>query len=389
MPFVRIARAPAGLRAAAIEYRARQIADPIERLRFLRTAASGQSRTGSIATGCIRIACLISVIVLACLFAAPLHKASSSNVTPARVSKVAPVAPTASPDVWIVEQRADFDLYSNGLRIENEFAVSGEPRLDFPVYSHDKGDQPAARGTEPAGVVFHSTESDQAAFVPSQARALTRIGRNLLQYVRSRQSYHFVIDRFGRVYRIVRETDKANHAGHSVWAGRQGALLNLNASFLAVAFEARTSAESPLNKAQIHSARLLTEMLRGAYRLDPSSFVTHAQVSVNPSNMRIGYHTDWATGLPFDALGLPDNYSEKIGSVALFGFGYDTNFVNAMGGTPWPGLLAASEETEHAAAGAGFSPVRYRKQLQQRYKRIMHAQLRMPEGSQHEDQPKH
>jgi hypothetical protein len=36
--------------------------------------------------------------------------------------------------------------------------------------------------------------------------------------------------------------------------------------------------------------------------------VVHAQVSINPGNRRIGWHTDWGAGFPFREIGLPDNY---------------------------------------------------------------------------------
>jgi N-acetyl-anhydromuramyl-L-alanine amidase AmpD len=45
---------------------------------------------------------------------------------------------------------------------------------------------------------------------------LKRIGESLLAYVRRKQAYNFVIDRFGRVYRVVPESDAANHAGNSI-----------------------------------------------------------------------------------------------------------------------------------------------------------------------------
>jgi hypothetical protein len=270
-------------------------------------------------------------------------------------------------------------LYSNGLRIENEFAVSGEPRSSFPVYRQHT-DEPAAWRTGPVGVVFHSTESDRVPFAESHVGSLKRIGHELLRFVRNHGSYHFVIDRFGRVYRVVRETDKANHAGNSVWADRNGSLINLNASFLGVAFEAQTGAADALSAAQVHSGRLLTDMLRSVYRLDPTNFVTHAQVSVNPSNLRIGYHTDWATGLPFGALGLPDNYGATVPSVAEFGFEYDRAFLQAMGDEPWTGLHAAREAIDRAAVAEGLSPREYRRRLQERYKRIWYALQRVQEG---------
>ena len=54
----------------------------------------------------------------------------------------------------------------------------------------------------------------------------------------------------------------------------------------------------------MHAARILTEMLRGKYHIPASNCVTHAQVSVNPDNMLVGYHTDWAGNFPFLDIGL-------------------------------------------------------------------------------------
>ena len=371
------ARVPGGLRAAGIEWTARQITDPVERLRFLRKAAARPSRLAVAGRVCGRIGWLTAVVAFAVLLTSPLPQASSSGAVRPRTAGETPAGSAGV--VWAVERTAAFDLYSNGLRIENEFAASGERLGSFPVYRHDS-DEPAAWRSGPVGVVFHSTESDRVPFAESHAGSLKRIGRELLHFVRKHGSYHFVIDRFGRVYRIVRETDKANHAGNSIWADRNGSVINLNASFLGVAFEAQTGAADALNAPQVHAGRLLTDMLRSVYRLDAANFVTHAQVSVNPSNLRIGYHTDWAAGLPFEALGLPDNYGATVPSVAQFGFYYDQAFLQAMGGTPWAGLHAAREDADRAADAAGLSPREYRRRLQERYKRIWHARARVQEG---------
>jgi len=40
---------------------------------------------------------------------------------------------------------------------------------------------------------------------------------------------------------------------------------------------------------------MLTDMLRKRYGIPAGNCVTHAQVSVNPSNLLIGYHIDWAS----------------------------------------------------------------------------------------------
>jgi len=54
---------------------------------------------------------------------------------------------------------------------------------------------------------------------------------------------------------------------------------------------------------------MLTRMLRSRYSIAAENCVTHAQVSVNPSNMQLSYHVDWAAAFSFAALGLPDNYA--------------------------------------------------------------------------------
>jgi hypothetical protein len=378
---------PGRLRASAIEWRARQIDDPLQRLRYLRRTAGRPSPYGRLASSwkhwtwrTIPIAGLAAILML------PSDTASKARPVRTAAVNAASGAPTAPPDIWPVEQSPRFDLFSNGLRIENEFAIANEPRRRFPIYRHQAAtsDDPTEWRSEPVGVVFHSTESHQVPFAPTEVRSLKRIGRNLLEYVRSQRSYHFVVDRFGRVYRIVHETDRANHAGKSIWSDKNGAYVNLNSSFLSVAFESQTEAVNPLNPAQLHAARILTEMLRSRFKLDAANFVTHAQVSVNPANMRIGYHTDWATGFPFRELGLPDNYAQDVPSVALFGFEYDDTFLNALGGLPWAGLAGADLAIGRAAEAARLSPTQYRKALQQRYRRIINAQSRMNEESQDE-----
>jgi hypothetical protein len=205
------------------------------------------------------------------------------------------------------------------------------------------------------GIVYHTTESLQAPFEPSQNTVLKRVSESVLEYVRRRRAYNFLIDRFGRVYRIVRESDAANHAGHSIWADDSSIYVNLNDSFLGVSFEAETGSLR-VNPAQVRAGAILTEMLRSRYRINPLNCVTHAQVSVNPSNYQIGYHTDWASSFPFERLGLPDNYARPLPSLTLFGFEYDSAFVDRVG----PRLAEAAHQSLAAE----------RKPLRQRYLRM-------------------
>ena len=233
-----------------------------------------------------------------------------------------------------------------------------------------------AAGTEPAGIVYHATESHIVEFSAGRNRALRAASFGLLEYVRRRRSYHFVVDRFGGVHRVVLESDAADHAGRSVWADPDRVYLNLNDSFLAIALETRndgTGALPPVTAAQIHATRVLTEMLRSRYRLRPENCVTHAQVSVNPTNRRIAYHTDWAAHLPFDQLGLPDNYAQPLPSVFLFGFGFDSLLDDPRVPGLWKGLRAAEARIRQDASARESAPGPYRALLQRQYKDFVRA----------------
>jgi hypothetical protein len=109
------------------------------------------------------------------------------------------------------------------------------------------------------------------------------------------------------------------------------------------------------------------------------NFVTHAQVSVNPLNMKISPHTDWARDFPFAALGLPDNYAVAPASVYAFGFGYDDLFLKISGGG-WKGLGLAEEQLARQAAQTGATPARHRAMLQHRYKDIAAALKEQSDG---------
>lgn len=280
----------------------------------------------------------------------------------APVRHAAPLAAPGVQTVWQVEEKNGIEVYSNGLRIDNRSAVSNHPRsyLAFPAAENGV----PVRRSQPAGIVFHSTESQIAPFEAGHNQALKKIGESLLDYIRRRRSYHFLIDRFGRVYRVVAEGDAADHAGYSVWADDASVYINLNESFLGVAFEARMDSargEPAATPAQTRSGLMLVEMLRARYRIPAANCITHAQVSVNPSNMRVGYHIDWAEGFPFAELGLPDNYTAALPSVWVFGFQSDPALLPA-------GSQAGESILSRRAAALSLNPAVYRKRLHQQYR---------------------
>jgi hypothetical protein len=371
---------------AAIEWRAESIADPLERLRFLRNTVDASAVVLPVRParrfrrGLIHAAMAVAALVTIVVFMA--SPTASTSVTPDQAQfLMPPPAPQPAGEqaqkVWQVEVTRDYETYSNGLRIEKAYETSGNERVPYRVYQRrDPQLASSEMRSGPAGIVYHTTESHMAPFEPEQAGQMRRIGASVLDLVRRNRSYNYVVDRFGRVFRIVAEGAIANHAGLSIWADEKYAYVNLNASFLGVSFETQTrrGEDNPeISPAQIHSARILTDMLRYKYAIPAGNCVTHAQVSVNPSNMRIGYHTDWAGNFPFSEIGLGDNYQEPLASVFAFGFDYDGIFVQSTGRRLWQGLHASDEQVTQQASALGLPVPAYKRILRQRYEKILAA----------------
>lgn len=361
-----------------IEAVAGHIGDPILRLRFLKAVApaagldNGTRRLRLWTAALVILA--IGLSLLAFVVSRPKAKAAinTTHLASAGIPSIpaVPFKPAGGADVWLVETNGELETYSNGLRIDTRFATVTHHRsyLAFAV----KGGRAVAR-EDPAGIVFHTTESPQAPFAASENGILKRLGESLLEYVRRKQAYHFLIDRFGRTYRVVVETDAANHSGYSAWADENWSYINLNESFLGIAFEAvspKSNGTVEINPAQIRSAAMLVELLRGRYRMPASNCVTHAQVSVNPSNMLVGMHRDWAAGFPFEAVGLPDNYTVPLPALWAYGFDCDANFTESVGAPMQVGIEAGRTVLARKAAEARLNLVKYRNHLRQQYRRM-------------------
>jgi N-acetylmuramoyl-L-alanine amidase len=375
------------LRMSVIEWRAESIRDPLERLRFLRNtvdagaiAPSAGGRTRRQGRKMVHAGMAAAAIIVIVAFMASPTASTSLGAYPRHFLMPPPTpqpAGEAAQKVWQVDVTPGYETYSNGLRIEKGYETSANPRVPYPVYRRrDPQLASAEMRSGPAGIVYHTTESHMAPFEPEQTGQMRRIEASVLDLVRRNHSYNYVIDRFGRVFRIVAEGDIANHAGLSIWADDKYAYVNLNGSFLGVSFETQTQRgdDNPeISPAQIHSARILTDMLRYKYTIPAGNCVTHAQVSVNPGNMRIGYHTDWAGNFPFAEIGLGDNYREPLASVFAFGFDYDGIFVQSTGRRLWQGLRASDEQVKLQASVLGMPVPAYKRILRQRYEKILAA----------------
>lgn len=362
-----------------VEWRAGRIDDPVGRLRYLQSVAPRVEPAKRRARLGVRLPSLVLVLTTASFFA--VRAKVRVEPLPTYVRKIQ--APTfraeTFPDVWQVDAAKDSETYSNGLRVDNRYAVSNHRRSYriFPVDRPQETIEP--RHTQPAGIVFHTTESEQEPFEPGHNRVLKQVGESLLEYVQRHRAYNFLIDRFGRVFRIVNESDAAQHAGYSVWSDEQWLYVDLNESFLGVSFEARTEPgqeEPSVSPGQVRAAAMLIEMLRSRYGISVANCVTHAQVSVNPSNMRIGFHTDWASSFPFEELGLPDNYAQPLPALLALGFEADQEYRRVGGPRLVAGVELAEERLRERAAERGLSVTAYRRVLQ----RLYHERFHHPSG---------
>jgi hypothetical protein len=354
------------------------IADPVHRLKFLKVTARLPEPPPPPTKRRWPRTVALTAMALALMAGGFILIRVAQEVEPREVLAHAPLPPRppsaalgAAPAVWPVERTGRSETFSNGLRIDNQYATTGSPRSYVAFRASEPDDVEGVRFASPAGIVYHTTESQQAPFDAEQNGILHRIGESTLEYVRRRAAYNFLIDRFGRVYRIVPENQVAHHAGYSVWADDQWVYLDLNESFLGVSLETDTQpgqTEAATSPAQMRAAAMLTEMLRSRYAISTADCVTHGQVSVNPSNMRVGYHTDWASSFPFEELGLPDNYTRPLPALAYFGFDYDAAFLAHAGSRMSDSAALARESVRVKAAESRIPVESYRQLLRRRYR---------------------
>ena len=313
----------------------------------------------------------------------PSAPSGTAGVTTVQAAEAAKYLPDYRPEkIWLVERKGNYERYSNGGRI----------LTDYETDNHTRGYYRLQRGTQstdmtgqhqPIGIVYHTSESDLIPFIAANNDSIEVHTRGLLEYAQRHKSYNYVIDRYGQIYRIVRDEQSADHAGHSIWGDRENVYVGLNESFLGVCFETTTKAgaDEQLTEAQLIAGRLLTAILRSRYQIDDTNCVAHGLVSVNPSNMLIGYHHDWVRNFPFEAMGLSDKYRVAPASISEFGFTYDGELVARLDGVMWPGVKAAEEEFQRRAAAAGVKPEDLRRRMRDLYREQMDLSARLREQS--------
>ncbi len=286
--------------------------------------------------------------------------------------------------IWLAESGDGYEFYSNGARVLTEHETTGTKRsfYRFNIETIASRSDEGEKLSQPVGIVYHLSESDLLPFDDKYNSSLQNYSKALLEYARSHALYNYVIDRFGRVYRIVRDEDAASHAGNSVWSDGQFAYVNLSASFIGICFEGqskrgRSIGADGINEAQIYAARVLTAVLRSKYGIADANCVTHGLVSVNPSNHLVGYHTDWVAAFPFDALGLSNKYESELTAISRFGFGYDAAYITAAGGRRWAGLDKSDAALRETAKANNLSVEEERHEMSGVFERLVSKQRQL------------
>jgi hypothetical protein len=286
-------------------------------------------------------------------------------------TKVAQYLPGYDPEkVWLVKKENDYELFSNGARILTEFETDNHPRRYY-LYSKDDPLQDLELPVQNkiVGLLYHTTEGELVDFKPDNNSDLQRRSHGLMAYVKKEKSYNYVIDRFGQIYRIVRDEQAGFHAGHSIWNDNKYTYVGLNESFLGVAFETNTqaNAQAQLTEAQIVAGRQLTAILRSRYQIDDANCTTHGLVSIAQGTMQIGYHHDWAHNFQFEAMGVSDKYPIPPATVGKYGCLWADEVVTKMGGSLWAGVASAETEFKQRAEQAQLKPEELRKRMKERY----------------------
>jgi hypothetical protein len=304
--------------------------------------------------------------------------------------------------IWLVERQPQREFYSNRLQIITTHTVPNIPRqyCRFPRNTKDLSarNQTTNRIT---GILYHASESDILPLKPEMNTSIKKYSQSLLKYVVRKKCYHYFIDRFGRVYRVVQEDHAAYHAGNSIWADDEEIYLSLNHAFIGICFEGKDFFEtdktkpspSPrykptgiswLNEAQLRSGKELTDWLRIKHNIPQGNCVPHALASVNPDNKLVGHHLDLSKGFPFASFGLSNKYREPLPSIVEFGFLHDGYFERVFDGEIWPGIGLSVQILKQQARNSGMSVSAYRKHLHHKFERYEKWKEGMFEGKENQ-----
>ncbi|MBO0797420.1 MAG: N-acetylmuramoyl-L-alanine amidase [Blastocatellia bacterium] len=271
--------------------------------------------------------------------------------------------------VFLLDKKGNVERWSNRAWIRTEMEIDTRPRRYYaiPRGSEFIGSNNQLRH-DIVGIIYHTSESHILPYDPEFNKDIVRTSQGLANYIRSKRAYNYLIDRGGDIFRIVRDDQVANHVGNSIWSDSKYTYVGLNDSFIGICFESSVDApDEQLTEPQIKSGRELTDVLRYKYHIDDADCTTHGLVSINPERMFIAFHHDWVRDFPFDMMGVSDKYKVPPANILDYGFTYDDETLEKIGGKLWEGAKVAEERFKKRAEAAGIAPEVLRQKMRDRY----------------------
>lgn len=134
---------------------------------------------------------------------------------------------------------------------------------------------------------FRSTPGRRPTCVVIHATAAPAAGGSLswLCSPASKASAHYLIDRYGLVYRLVHEEDIAWHAGVSFWDGRS----SVNEFSVGIELDNENDGITPYPELQRAACAQLTKAICAEYGITPQNVVSHAEIAPGRKNDPLGF----------------------------------------------------------------------------------------------------
>jgi N-acetylmuramoyl-L-alanine amidase len=123
-------------------------------------------------------------------------------------------------------------------------------------------------------IIVHSTEARLESALRTLSRGRVRRGR----YVTRGGHAHYLVSRDGTVYRLLDPRYWADHAGISMWNGREGL------SDVSIGVELEGFHDEPFTAEQYHSLRWLLGVLRRRFHVESRDVLEHCRVAYTPPN---------------------------------------------------------------------------------------------------------
>ncbi|MDR6783620.1 N-acetylmuramoyl-L-alanine amidase [Pedobacter africanus] len=161
---------------------------------------------------------------------------------------------------------------------------------------------------KPNFVILHHTAQDSAA---QTLKTFT--------LARTQVSSHYVVGRDGKVYQMVNDYLRANHAGASKWGNET----DLNSS--SVGIEIDNNGKEPFTEPQIKSLITVLGALKKRYNIPAANFIGHADIAPgrknDPKNFPWKRLSESGFGLWYDSvLMMPPDDFDAVAALRIIGY---------------------------------------------------------------------